>query len=427
MTANKTHDPALKSVLPYDADTDFPIQNLPFGVAHLSDGRNAICTRIGDWVVDLSVLEAGGVLDGTLLSGRQVFAQSELNAFMALGPEARREARTVLSSVLGDREETSSEQSALIDRAKIAVGDVTMRLPAEIPGYTDFYSSMHHAMNVGEIIRGKGNELMPNWTRLPVGYDGRASSVVVSGTEFHRPMGQSRPSPDADPVFGVCRRLDFEVEMGFFIGAGSAWGEPIHVGQATEHVFGLVVLNDWSARDIQAWEYQPLGPFLAKSFCTSISPWVVTLEALAPFSADRMPQDPEPFPYLKSDQATAYDIWLDVFLAPANGTETRIATTNYKWMYWTLEQQLAHHTSNGCNVRPGDLMGSGTISGPEKQNRGSLLELSWGGREPIALEGGESRTFIEDGDTVRIAGYCQGDGYRIGFGDVSGTVLPARV
>jgi fumarylacetoacetase len=304
--------------------------------------------------------------------------------------------------------------------------DVKMLLPVRIPNYTDFYSSREHATNVGIMMRGKDNALMPNWLHLPVAYHGRASSIVVSGTDVRRPCGQMK-ADDADaPTFGPSRSLDFELELGLLIGQGNELGQPISTAKAAEHVFGMVLVNDWSARDIQKWEYQPLGPFLAKNFATSISPWVVTLDALEPFRIAGPKQDPEPLPYLRCTGDWAYDIHLEITLQSAKMAEpVRISATNSKHLYWNLCQQIAHHTSGGCNLQTGDLLASGTISGPTPDSLGSMLELAWKGTRPIALPGGETRSFLQDGDRVTMTGWCQGDGYRIGFGEVTGRVLPA--
>ncbi|MFQ5582827.1 MAG: fumarylacetoacetase, partial [Calditrichia bacterium] len=314
----------------------------------------------------------------------------------------------------------------LRDRALVLQDDVQMLLPVEIGDYTDFYSSKEHAANVGSMFRDPENALLPNWLWLPVGYHGRASSVVISGTDIHRPKGQMKPEGAEKPVFGPCKLLDFELEMGFFTGPGNQLGHPIPVDQAYEHIFGMVLVNDWSARDIQKWEYVPLGPFLAKNFATSISPWVVTLDALKPFRTRSTKQDPPPLPYLKYKGDWSFDIHLEVLLQTKKQKESqRISLSNFKFMYWNICQQLAHHTVTGCNVRPGDLMASGTISGPTPDSYGSMLELAWRGTKPIKLANGEERKFLEDGDTVIMTGWCQGEGYRVGFGEVCGTVLPA--
>jgi len=299
-------------------------------------------------------------------------------------------------------------------------------LPAQIGDYTDFYASKEHATNVGIMFRGKENALMPNWTHLPVGYHGRASSVVLSGTDVRRPQGQMKPANSNAPLFGPSCQLDLELEMGWFIGPGNERGKNIALENAEEQIFGLVLVNDWSARDIQSWEYQPLGPFLAKSFATSISPWVVPLEALEPFRVAGPEQEPEPLPYLRTNKPGSFDIHLEVNLKGEGMKNSKtISTSNFRYLYWSMAQQIAHHTVGGCNLRPGDLLASGTISGPKKEMRGSLLELTWRGTEPIEMENGEQRVWLEDGDQLTITGWCQGEGYRIGFGEVTGRVLPA--
>uniref|UniRef100_A0A8D3BXB5 Fumarylacetoacetase n=1 Tax=Scophthalmus maximus TaxID=52904 RepID=A0A8D3BXB5_SCOMX len=401
------------------------------------------------------------LFQGPVLSKHQdVFDQPTLNAFMALGYEAWREARRTLQVLLSANESTLRDDVSLRSRAFVHQCAATMHLPADIGDYTDFYSSRDHATNVGTMFRGKENALMPNWLRLPVGYHGRASSVVVSGTPLRRPSGQMRPDQTKPPVFGPSKQLDIELEMAFFVGGGNQLGEPIPIQKAHEHIFGMVLMNDWSARDIQAWEYVPLGPFLGKNFGTTISPWVVPMEALLPFAEPNSVQvstrvkvytskekhrtliqisrspnfilfespnhDPEPLPYLQHPDAYTFNINLFVSLKGTASTQSAsICKSNFKYMYWTMKQQLTHHTVNGCNVRPGDLLASGTISGPDPESFGSMLELSWRGSKSIDLGGGESRTFLKDGDEVTITGYCQGDGYRVGFGPCMGTILPA--
>ncbi|MCA9938439.1 MAG: fumarylacetoacetase, partial [Anaerolineales bacterium] len=302
---------------------------------------------------------------------------------------------------------------------------VVMEMPAQIGDYTDFYSSREHATNVGIMFRGRENALMPNWLHLPVAYHGRASSIIPGGIDIHRPHGQTIRDGDAAPTFGPSRLMDFELEMGFFIGPGNDLGHPVPVQNAADHIFGLVLVNDWSARDIQKWEYQPLGPFLAKNLATSISPWVVTLDALEPFRRPSPPQDPAPLPYLRSVGDWAYDIHLEVHLQSEQMAAPHpICRSNFRYLYWNMCQQLAHHTITGCNLRPGDLLASGTISGPSPDSYGSMLELTWRGSQPLALPNGESRKFLQDGDRVTLTGWAQGDGYRVGFGEVSARLLP---
>ncbi|MDE1183427.1 fumarylacetoacetase [Paraburkholderia sp.] len=407
--------------------SDFPIQNLPFGV--FSDGRDGtprVGVAIGDAIADLHALRAAGVLTLPGAASQDVFASGSLNAFIALGRDVWRSVRVQLSNLLARDTATLRDNAALRDRALVSQAGATLHLPVQIPGYTDFYSSKEHATNVGSMFRDPKNALLPNWSEMPIGYNGRASSVVVSGTPVRRPNGQLK-SPDQDrPVFGACRKLDIELETGFVIGRGNALGEPVSSDQAEDHIFGMVLLNDWSARDIQQWEYVPLGPFNAKTFATTISPWIVTLDALEPFRVAQPVQEPQPLAYLRHDGAHAFDIALEVTMRPAHATTaTTLARTNFRHMYWTMAQQLAHHTVSGCNTRIGDLMGSGTISGPTADSYGSLLELTWNGKQPVELNGGGTRTFIEDGDELTLTGWCQGDGYRVGFGACVGEILPA--
>ncbi len=425
-------DPKLKSFIAVEAGSDFPIQNLPFGVFRRRAGGDAaqratIGTRIGDHVVDLRLLEERGLLAPRTLDGRRVFDRPTLNAFMAAGRAAWRETRQILTRLLAHDEPALRDDTALRDAAIIPAADVEMLLPADIGDYTDFYSSREHATNVGTMFRGPENALMSNWLHLPVGYHGRASSIVVSGTDLHRPHGQTKADDAAAPAFGPSRMVDFELEMGYFVGPGNALGQPIPAGRALDHVFGLVLVNDWSARDIQKWEYVPLGPFLAKNFGTSISPWIVTLDALEPFRTNGPDQtDPQPLPYLRADSPGAYDVKLQVTLQPADAPEPAvICRSNFKYMYWTIAQQVAHHTAGGCNLRPGDLLASGTISGPGPESYGSMLELAWKGERPLTLPGGEKRASLQDGDRLTITGRCDGPDYRIGFGEVTGRVLPA--
>lgn len=419
------NDPKLKSFIEVAPDSDFPIQNLPYGVFSTpSSAQKRVGVAIGAFVLDLAVLEAEGLLKtGT----DNVFAQGGLNAFMALGPTTWTATRARISELLRHDNATLRDNAALRQRALLPRNEVQLHMPFAVAGYTDFYSSKEHATNVGIMFRGKDNALQPNWLHIPIAYNGRASTVVVSGTPIIRPQGQLKP-PSADaPSFGPCKRLDFELEMGVVVGGASQMGQMLTEAQASEMIFGFVLLNDWSARDIQQWEYVPLGPFQAKAFGTSISPWVVTREALEPFRVEGPTQDPVPLPYLQQKGANNYDLNLDVALRPDGAKDyTRIARTNFKYMYWSSVQQLVHHASSGCAMNVGDLLGSGTISGPEKDQRGSLLEISWNGSEPIELPGGVKRTFFEDGDSLSIRGWCQGDGYRVGFGEVEGTILPAK-
>lgn len=419
------NNPALRSFIAVAPDAHFPIQNLPFGIfSTAADPVRRAGVAIGDQVLDLAVLEQRGLLE--VAGAEPVFKQASLNPFIALGAASWSAIRAQLSQLLRHDNPLLRDDTALRAQALIPLRQAVMHLPVQISGYTDFYSSKEHATNVGLMFRDPKNALLPNWLHMPIGYNGRASSVVVSGTPVRRPNGQIK-LPDADaPVFGACRKLDFELETGFIIGKENALGEPIPIGQAEAHIFGMVLLNDWSARDIQQWEYVPLGPFNSKTFATSISPWIVTMEALAPFRIEGETQLPTPLPYLQQAGKAGCDIALDVALrAQGAAAPSTISHTNQRHLYWSMAQQLAHHTVSGCNTRIGDLMGSGTISGPTPDSLGSLLELTWNGQKPLSLPDGSQRTFIQDGDEVVISGWCQGDGYRVGFGEVSGVVLPA--
>jgi fumarylacetoacetase len=419
------NDPSLYSFIPVDPTSDFPIQNLPYGVFSSGDGRAPrVGVAIGDFVLDLWELEQDGRLN---VGDLGVFSAPTLNPFMALGPKIWSRTRARVSELLRHDNPELRDNEELRKLALVPMAQVKLHMPVAVSGYTDFYSSKEHATNVGVMFRGKDNALQPNWLHMPIGYNGRASTVVVSGTKVRRPRGQLKPPSAELPSFGACKRLDFELEMGVVIGQPSPMGEMLDEKRAADMIFGFVLLNDWSARDIQQWEYVPLGPFQAKAFATSISPWIVTREALEPFRVQGPAQDPVPLPYLQQAQPNNYDLQLDVGLRARPMKEPmRICRTNFKYMYWSSVQQLVHHASSGCAMNIGDLLGSGTISGPEKDQRGSLLEISWNGTEPIELPGGIKRTFLEDGDTLSFHGWCQGDGYRVGFGEVEGTILPAE-
>ncbi|EKS42571.1 fumarylacetoacetase [Afipia clevelandensis] len=419
------NDPKLRSFIEVDPSSDFPIQNLPYGVFFTPEQPDLrVGVAIGDFVLDLAALEVAGLISFENANG--VFAQSSLNAFMALGPKVWSSTRARISELLRHDCPELRDNKELRNRALIPRNFADMHMPIAVQGFTDFYSSKEHATNVGIMFRGKDNALMPNWLSIPIGYNGRASTVVVSGTPIRRPRGQLKPPTAEHPVFGPCKRLDFELEMGVVIGQASAMGEMLTEQQAEEMIFGFTLLNDWSARDIQAWEYVPLGPFQAKAFGTSISPWIVTREALEPFRVKGPAQDPAPLPYLQQKHAQNYDLQLAVDLKTGTMNEAAgICRTNFKYMYWSSVQQLVHHASSGCAMNVGDLLGSGTISGPEKSERGSMLELSWGGAEPLDLGDGVQRSFLEDGDSLTMRGWCQGNGYRVGFGEVEGTILPA--
>jgi fumarylacetoacetase len=422
--ANATTAPELKSWVQSanQPDCEFPIQNLPYGIFQTAGSAPRAGVAIGDRILDLAVLAQAGLLR----CEAGVFDQPRLNGFIAQGRDTWHSVRAQVSALLASTDQTLQGNADLCSRALVAQSDATMLLPVDIPGYTDFYSSKEHATNVGMLFRDPKNALLPNWTELPIGYNGRASSVVPSGTPVRRPNGQIKLPDQERPVFDACRKLDIELEMGFIVGVPNGMAEPVPCAEAEQHIFGMVLLNDWSARDLQAWEYVPLGPFNSKSFATTISPWIVPMAALEPFRTAQPEQSPEPLPYLRHAGAQAFDIELEAWLKPQGGSRSsRISHTNFKYMYWTMAQQLVHHTGSGCNTRVGDLMGSGTISGPTPESLGSLLEMTFNGREPITLETGEKRAFIEDGDELDLRGWCQGDGYRVGFGECSGVVLPA--
>ena len=423
-----TTDPSLTSFVETAADSSFPIQNLPYGVFRTqTGGMPRVGVAIGDQVLDLAALESRTLFEHPQIRARHPFAQPTLNTFMAMGPDVWQAARQTISRLL--RSDTSMLQgnASLRERALFAQREVQMLLPARIGDYTDFYSSKEHATNVGTMFRGRENALKPNWVHLPVGYHGRASSVVASGQPVRRPCGQTRPDDDAPPVFGPTKLLDFELEMGFFVGPGNVLGESIPIERAADHIFGFVLVNDWSARDIQGWEYVPLGPFLGKSFATTISPWVVPAAALEPFRTAPPAQSPAPLSYLQAEDDYTFDIHLKAALQ-TDGMDAPhpICRTNFRDLYWTPHQQLAHHTVGGCNVRPGDLLASGTISGASEDSYGSLLELTWRGQHEIELPDGSTRTFLEDGDRLTLTGYAQGNGYRVGFGEATGQILPAQ-
>ena len=419
------NDPKLRSFIAVDPSSDFPIQNLPYGVFSAKDGlAPRVGVPIGNYVLDLWGLAQDCRID---VVEPAVFAAPTLNPFMALGPKVWTSTRARISELLREDHPELRDNQELRRRALVPMRDVRLHLPISVSGYTDFYSSKEHATNVGVMFRGKDNALQPNWLHMPIGYNGRASTVVVSGTRVRRPRGQLKPPNVEAPSFGPCKRLDFELEMGVVVGQPSKIGEMLTEAQAEDMIFGFTILNDWSARDIQQWEYVPLGPFQAKAFATSISPWIVTREALEPFRLRGPKQEPEPLAYLKQTRPNNFDVELDVALRASGMNEAKnICRTNFKYMYWSSVQQLVHHASSGCAMNVGDLLGSGTISGPEKSQRGSLLEISWNATEPVELAPGIKRSFLEDGDSLIMRGWCQGDGYRVGFGEVEGTILPAE-
>lgn len=414
------NSPELKSFIPVSSDSPFPIQNLPFGVFRLKDGQTHCGCAIGSYVVDLAVLEEEGFFD----FNHRVFDAHSLNKFMRQGHRVWKHTRQIVSELLRSDNPTLRDNKVLLQKCIVSQNDVEMLLPVEIGDYTDFYSSKEHATNIGLMIRDPNNPLLPNWKHLPVGYHGRASSIVVSETPVVRPWGQILEGEK--PIFSPTKRLDFELELAFIVGKDSEQGLPVSVDEADEYIFGFVLMNDWSARDIQRWEYLPLGPFVSKSFSTSISAWIVLADALKPFRIKGPEQDPKPFPYLQDkSEKSHYNIALEVGMKTAKqSNETTISKSNAKYIYWSTAQQLAHHTVTGCNVKVGDLMASGTISGKDKGSYGSLMEISWNGTQNVEI-GNDSRTFLQDGDQVTLKGYCQGDGYRIGFGEVRGQIIPA--
>ena len=433
---NETHDPNLRSWVASanTADTDFPIQNLPFAVFRRKGaGESFRCgVAIGDQILDLAAVAKAGIFTGDAAAAAQAGTQDKLNALMALGTSAWSALRLALSRAL---REGAAEQAAL-QACLVPQAEAEYDVPARIGDYTDFYTSVYHATNIGKQFR-PDNPLLPNYKWVPIGYHGRASSIAISGQQFPRPVGQTMPPGATEPTFGPCKRLDIELELGIFIGSGNALGEAVPMAEAEDHVFGICLLNDWSARDIQGWEYQPLGPFLSKNFASTVSPWVVTLEALAPYRVafTRPEGDPQPMAYLDSAANRAegaFDIQLQVGLQTAQmraagQADASICRTSYRHAYWTVAQMVAHHTVNGCNLQPGDLFGSGTLSGPTLDQAAALIELTTGGKNPVALPNGEQRTWLEDGDSVVLRGWCEREGAaRIGFGECVGTVLPAR-
>ena len=420
----EANNPALTSWVEVAEGSDFPIQNLPFGVFKTAQLSPRVGVAIGEHVLDLKSLHVLGYLENLPFVVAD-FDCSTLNQMMAHGKSACRELRERLSKLLRSDVPDLQRKQHHVEQSLLPQSAVEMLLPCHIGDYTDFYSSKEHATNVGTMFRDPANALLPNWLHIPVGYHGRASSVIVSGTPVHRPKGQTRPDPEQPPVFGPCKLLDFELEMGFFTFDGKPLGQSISTAEADDHIFGLVLFNDWSARDIQKWEYVPLGPFLAKNFASSVSAWVVTLDALEPYRSAGPDQQPEVLPYLKQEGNANYNIELEVGIVPANGEETTVCTSNMKHLYWSMRQQLAHHSVGGCNIRCGDLLASGTISGPTEDSYGSMLEISWKGTKPVAMTDGTERKFIQDGDTVVMRGHANNGGVRIGFGEVRGAVLPA--
>lgn len=422
---SKANNPNLKSWVEVKPGSDFPIQNLPFGIFRTAEKTERTGVAIGEYILDLLVVAESGLLDGIPWPFKAVFSEKTLNSFIALGKHTTREVRERISELLNADNGELRDNEELKAQALLKQSDAEMLLPIHIPNYTDFYSSREHATNVGTMFRDPNNALLPNWLHLPVGYHGRASSIVVSGTPIHRPKGQTKADDAAAPSFGPCRLLDFELEMAFIIGKETHLGESVTTTQADDYIFGMVLFNDWSARDIQKWEYVPLGPFLAKNFGSTISPWIVTLDALEPFRVESPKQEPEVLPYLQFEGKKNYDINLEVDIVPENGQVKTVSHSNFKYMYWNMAQQLAHHTVNGCNIQVGDMYASGTISGPTPDSYGSMLEISWQGKKPVTMPDGTERRFIQDNDTVVMRGWCEKDGVRIGFGECRGKILPA--
>jgi fumarylacetoacetase len=405
-------------------NSDFPIQNIPFGVFLTRDDIITIGTRIGDFAIDLGAMHQLGYFEGIDLTD-DIFLQDSLNDFISDGRKTWRLVRNRISEVFEANNPKLRDNMEHREVIIFTMDEIEMQLPVNIGDYTDFYSSKEHATNVGSMFRDPEKALLPNWLHIPVGYHGRSSSIIPSGINVRRPKGQTLPPDSNEPVFGPSKRVDFELEMAFITTDANHLGEPIPVDEAEDYIFGLVLFNDWSARDIQKWEYVPLGPFLAKNFASSISPWIVTLDALQPFKVDGPEPEKPQLPYLQYTGPKSYDINLEVYLQPEDSEPHKVSTSNFKYMYWNMAQQLAHHTVNGCNVVSGDMMGSGTISGPTPDSYGSMLELSWAGKNPLQLPDGSTRSFIEDNDTVILKGYCQNDQVRIGFGECRTKLLPA--
>ncbi|WP_309612972.1 fumarylacetoacetase [Flavobacterium sp.] len=421
-----TNNPKRKSWLTVPKDSDFPIQNIPFGVFLTKEDVITIGTRIGDYAIDLGALQQLNYFEGIELTD-DMFMQDTLNDFISDGKKTWRLVRNRISDIFEHSNPLLRDNQEHRDIVIFKMEDVEMQLPVLIGDYTDFYSSKEHATNVGKMFRDPANALLPNWLHIPVGYHGRSSTIVPSGIPVHRPMGQTLPNGESTPVFGPSRSIDFELETAFITTDANIMGENIPINEAEDYIFGMVLLNDWSARDIQKWEYVPLGPFLAKNFASSISPWIVTMDALDPFRCKGPVQEPTPLPYLQQKGKHTFDINLEVYIEPENTEVSLVSKSNFKYMYWSMSQQLAHHTSNGCRINSGDMMGSGTISGPTPDSYGSMLELTWGGKNPIKMNDGSERKFINDNDSVTIKGYCQNSSVRIGFGEVCNKLLPPFV
>ena len=421
---NIANDQKRASWIQVPQNSDFPIQNIPFGVFITREDVITIGTRIGNCAIDMGALQQLGYFEGIELTD-DMFMQDTLNDFISDGKKTWRLVRNRLAELFDENNSKLRDNKSHRDVVIFDVAEIEMLLPVQIGDYTDFYSSKEHATNVGAMFRDPENALLPNWLHIPVGYHGRSSTIVPSGIPVHRPYGQTLPNGETTPVFGPSKLVDFELETAFITTDANIMGEPISVEEAEEHIFGMVLFNDWSARDILKWEYVPLGPFLAKNFASTISPWIVTMDALEPFKTESCKQSPTPMKYLQQKDKHTFDINLEISIQPENSSETVISKSNFKYMYWTMAQQLAHHTVNGCRVNSGDMMGSGTISGPTPDSYGSMLELSWGGKNPIKLNDGSERKFINDNDTVIMRGFCQNNDVRIGFGECVGKLLPA--
>lgn len=416
----------LESWIEIPESCDFPLENLPYGIAKLSNEKAVAVTRIGDTIIDLQSLSALNVFSDLKIANADIFNQPVLNNFIELGKDLHVKVRERLQEIFGIGSNNTELTEKIKQYSLYAADGVKMLMPVKVTDYTDFYSSIEHATNVGKMFRDPANALLPNWKHLPVGYHGRASSIVVSGSEIHRPNGQTMPQGAEKPVFGPSKMFDFELEMAFVVGKTTQLGESVKASEAEDYIFGFLLFNDLSARDIQSWEYVPLGPFLSKNFGSVVSPWIVTLEALEPFRVKGPIQEPEVLPYLKTSGNRNFDINLEVLIQPEHGKENLVCSSNFRYMYWNICQQLAHHTVNGCNITTGDLYASGTISGPEPGSYGSMLELTWRGTKPIQLSDGSERKFIHDHDTIIIRGYSEKNGLRIGFGECVVKVKPSR-
>ena len=419
------NDPSRKSWIKVNSYSDFPIQNIPFGVFITKHDVITIGSRIGNSCIDLAALHQLGYFDGIPLT-EDIFMQDNLNDFIDDGKLTWRAVRNRIAEIFDEKNPKLRDNQKHCEEILFDIEEVEMLMPVSVNDYTDFYSSKEHATNVGKMFRDPENALLPNWLHIPIGYHGRCSSIIVSDKKIRRPKGQKKSADSKKVTFGPSKSLDFELEMGFITTSANKLGNPIPIKDTEEYIFGMVLLNDWSARDIQSWEYAPLGPFLGKSFATSISPWIVTMDALQPFRVESPRQKPKPLSYIFQEGNNSYDIHLQAAIKPKGKQETIVTNTNFKYMYWSIYQQLAHQASNGCNIRTGDLYGSGTISGPTKESYGSMLEISWNGTEPIAMKDGSERTFLKNGDTVILRGYCKNDKVRIGFGECRGTIKKSK-